>query len=123
MLLTHNPLYWDAANVAIEQIKYHVTEDVARELRRYQAGEIDVTYDIPLNQIETLKAEIPEQVQIAPSTEVVYYSFNLTREPFTDINLSRALSLAIDRQTLEGRIVHGEAIPSYSLCGRVRFDL
>jgi oligopeptide transport system substrate-binding protein len=117
VLLQKNPNYWDAARVTIEQVKYHVTEDVATELRRYQAGEIDITYDIPLNQIEPLKTEIPDQVWIAPATEVVYYSFNLTREPFQDINLRRALSLAIDRETLENRIVKGGAIPSYSYAG------
>jgi oligopeptide transport system substrate-binding protein len=117
VLLVRNPNYWDAANVAIEQVKYHVTEDVATELRRYQAGEIDITYDIPLNQIETLKAEIPDEVRIAPSTEVVYYSFNLTNEELQNIDLRRALTLAIDRETLENRIVKGEAIPSYSYAG------
>ncbi len=65
-------------NVTIPFVKYHVTEDVATELKRYQAGEIDITYDIPLNQIETLKASMPDEVKISPSTEVIYYSFNLT---------------------------------------------
>jgi oligopeptide transport system substrate-binding protein len=117
VLLTKNPYYWDAANVTIPQVKYHVTEDVTTELRRYQAGEIDVTYDIPLNQIEPLKASIPDEVKIAPSTEVIYYSFNLTREPFQNIDLRRALTLAIDRETLEEKIVKGEAIPTYSYAG------
>ncbi len=113
VLLVRNPNYWDAANVAIEQVKYHVTEDVATELRRYQAGEIDITYDIPLNQIEPLKAEIPDQVHIAPpSTEVVYYSFNLTDERLQNPDsAARALSLAIDRETLEGRIVKARRSP------------
>ncbi len=117
VLLTKNPNYWDAANVKIEQVKYHVTEDVATELRRFEAGEIDVTYDIPLNQIEPLKESMPDVVQIAPSTEIVYYSFNLTREPFQNIDLRRALSLAIDRDVLENKIVKGGAIPTFSYAG------
>ncbi|MEZ5778078.1 MAG: peptide ABC transporter substrate-binding protein [Paracoccaceae bacterium] len=117
VLLERNPNYWDAANVTIPKVKYHVTEDVATELKRYRAGEIDITYDIPLNQIEALKAEMPDQVKIAPSTEIIYYSFNLTREPFQNIDLRRALSLAIDRETLEGKIVKGEAIPVMTYAG------
>jgi oligopeptide transport system substrate-binding protein len=118
VLLEANPNYWDAANVKIKQVKYHVTEDVATELKRYQAGEIDITYDIPLNQIETLKAEIPDEVKISPSTEVVYYSFNLTHEGLKNKDLRRALSLAIDRDTLEGKIVKGEAIPVLGYAGK-----
>ncbi len=59
VLLSKNPNYWDAANVKIEQVKYHVTEDVSTEYKRFQAGEIDITYDIPVNQIEEVKASIP----------------------------------------------------------------
>ena len=117
VLLERNPNYWDAANVKIPFVKYHVTEDVSTELKRYQAGEIDVTYDIPLNQIPELQASMPEEVKIYPSTEVIYYSFNLTREPFKNIDLRRALTLAIDRETLEGKIVKGGSIPTFSYAG------
>lgn len=117
VLLQKNPNYWGAADVAIDQVKYHVTEDVATELRRYQAGEIDITYDIPLNQIETLKSSVPDQVHIAPATDIIYYSFNLTHEALQNVDLRRALSLAIDRDTLENRIVRGEAIPTFSYAG------
>jgi oligopeptide transport system substrate-binding protein len=114
-LLTKNPNYWDAANVKIDKVKYHVTEDVTTELKRYQAGEIDITYDVPLGQLEELKAS--GELHVAPTTEVIYYSFNLTRDPFKDIKLRRALTLAIDRETLENKIVKGGTIPSYSYAG------
>ena len=117
VLLARNPNYWDAAHVQIPFVKYHVTEDVATELKRYQAGEIDITYDIPLNQIEALKVQMPGEVKISPSTEIVYYSFNLTHEALKNIDLRRALSLAIDREVLEGKIVKGEAIPVFSYAG------
>lgn len=117
VLLQRNPNYWDAENVAIEWVKYHVTEDVNTELLRYQAGEIDITYDIPLAQMDNLMASVPDEVQIAAGVDIVYYSFNLTREPFQNIDLRRALSLAIDRETLEEKIVRAGAIPNYSFSG------
>ncbi len=117
VLLAKNPNYWDAANVKIPFVKYHVTEDVATELKRYQAGELDVTYDIPLNQIEDLKAKMPDEVKIAPSTEMIYYSFNLTHEALKNPDLRRALSLAIDRDVLAAKIVKGEDIPVLSFAG------
>ena len=116
VLLAKNPNYWDAANVAIPFVKYHVTEDVNTELKRYLAGEIDITYDIPVNQIEALKASVPDQVRISPSTEVTYYSFNLTHENMTHA-VRRALTLAIDRELLQEKIVKGGAIPSYAYAG------
>ena len=117
VLLERNPNYWDAANVKIPFVKYHVTEDVATELKRFQAGEIDVTYDIPVNQIDALTAELGDQVRIGKSTEVTYYSFNLVKPPFDNIDLRRALTLAINRELLQAKIVKGGATPSYSYAG------
>ncbi|HQY43195.1 MAG TPA: peptide ABC transporter substrate-binding protein [Paracoccaceae bacterium] len=117
VLLERNPNYWDAANVTIPFVKYHVTEDVSTELKRYQAGEIDVTYDIPLNQLEQLKTDLPGEVLTFASTYLIYYSFNLSKPPLDNPDVRRALSLALDREVLEGKIVKGEAVPSFSYAG------
>ena len=117
VLLEKNPNYWDAANVKIPFVKYHVTEDVGTELKRYQAGEIDITYDIPLADLERLKAETPDEVRIFPSTFLIYYSFNLSNPDLANIDLRRALSLALDRDTLENKIVKGGATPTFSYAG------
>ena len=113
VLLARNPNYWDAANVQIPFVKYHVTEDVSTELKRYQAGEIDITYDVPVNQLVDLQAALPDQVMVYPSTYLVYYSFNLSKGPFKNIDLRRALSLAIDREVLEGKIVKAGGIVTF----------
>ena len=117
VLLTKNPNYWDAANVRIEQVKYHVTEDVATEFKRFQAGEIDITYDVPVNMLEELKTSMPDALKVSPSTETTYYSFNLTKPELQDINVRTALSLAINRELLQEKIVKGGAIPAYSYAG------
>ena len=117
VLLERNPTYWDAANVKIPFVKYHVTEDVGTELKRYQAGEIDITYDVPLAQMDSLMTDLPGQLLTFPSTYLIYYSFNLSLPPFDNIDLRRALSLAIDRDVLEGKIVKGGAIPTFSYAG------
>ena len=117
VLLERNPNYWDAANVAIPFVKHHVTEDVGTELKRYQAGEIDITYDIPLAEVERLTAETPDEVWIFPSTYLIYYSFNLSHPELQNIDLRRALSLALDRDVLENKIVKGGATPKLNYAG------
>ncbi|MCC5972985.1 MAG: peptide ABC transporter substrate-binding protein [Rubellimicrobium sp.] len=117
VLLERNPLYWDADNVQIPFVKYHVTEDASTELLRFQAGEIEITYDVPLAQMEALAQSHPDELVVSPGVNIVYYSFNLLHEPFEDINLRRALTLAIDRETLEERIVRAGATPNYSFTG------
>jgi oligopeptide transport system substrate-binding protein len=117
VLLERNPNYWDAGSVQIPFVKYHVTEDVNTELKRYQAGEIDITNDIPIAQMDKLLTKTPDEVLTFASTYLIYYSFNLSVPPFDNIDVRRALTLAIDRDTLEGKIVRGGAVPTYSYGG------
>lgn len=117
VLLERNPNYWDAANVKIPFVKYHVTEDVSTELKRYQAGEIDITYDIPLADLERLQAETPDEVFVFGSTYLIYYSFNLSNPDLANIDLRRALTLALDRETLENKIVKAGGVPTFSYAG------
>lgn len=117
VLLVRNPNYWDAANVKIPQVKYHVTEDVTTELKRFEAGEIDVTYDVPAAMLDKLAETRPDELILSPATEVLYFDFNLTHEPLKDITLRTALSWAIDRETLMSKIVKTGAVPTYSYAG------
>ncbi|HVT36736.1 MAG TPA: peptide ABC transporter substrate-binding protein, partial [Nevskiaceae bacterium] len=48
--LTRNPHYWDNAHTQIDRVIYYPTEDLNAEIKRYRAGELDYTYEIPLVQ-------------------------------------------------------------------------
>ncbi|HEY5624160.1 MAG TPA: peptide ABC transporter substrate-binding protein, partial [Gammaproteobacteria bacterium] len=52
--LERNEHYWDNDNVQIDTVYFHVTEDLDAELRRYRAGELDFTYQIPNTQFRWL---------------------------------------------------------------------
>jgi oligopeptide transport system substrate-binding protein len=103
-LLVKNPNYWDAANVQVESIKYVVTEDVNTELKSFKAGQIDITWDVPTDQLEALKKEYGPQLHIAPYAANAHISFNPQKEPLADIRIRKALALAIDRDIVVNRI-------------------
>ncbi len=67
--LVKNENYWDAANVKIDKVVYVVTEDDQTELKRYKAGELDTTNEIPSNQLEAVKEEFGQEVRITPYLE------------------------------------------------------
>jgi oligopeptide transport system substrate-binding protein len=114
VLLVKNPNYWDAANVKIDQVRYVVTEDVNTELKRYQAGEIDTTNEIPSDQRESLKAQLGGEVREMISTETMYISFNVTKPPFDDVRVRQALSMAIDREALQDKVLKAGYKANYS---------
>lgn len=112
--LRRNPHYWDDARTRIDRVIYYPTEDLNSELKRYRAGELDYTYDIPLVQLRWIRENLGDQLRIATYAGNYYYGFNLTRPPFKDnLKLRQALNLAVDRELIVRKVMNGAALPAY----------
>jgi oligopeptide transport system substrate-binding protein len=99
--VVRNPHYWDAANVKLEEIWFYPTEDLSAELKRYRAGELDFTYEVPAAQFAWVRDNFGSELKVAPYLGSYYFGFNVTRAPFKDNpKLRRALSLAVDREII-----------------------
>ncbi len=106
--LRSSATYWDAASVAVDEIVYFPIVNPVTELNMYRAGEIDITHNIPSEQLKSLREATPGHVRIAPSLALYYLAFDLTEPPLDDARLRKALSMAIDRETLVALIGRGE---------------
>lgn len=105
IVLTRSPSYYDDANTTINKIHLlAVTDDVA-DVNRYKTGEIDMTATVPETMFSQLKGELGDQVKVQPKLCTYYYEFNQTKPPFNDARVRRALSLAIDRETITDKIL------------------
>ncbi len=113
--LVRNEHYWNDAATRIDTVYYHPIEDSSTELKRYRAGEIDITEAIPLQQFRWIRHHLGDQLRVAPYLGTYYYGFNLTRPPFKDnLKLRRALSLAVNRDILVEKITAMGEKPLYS---------
>ena len=113
--LVRNPYYWDDANTRIDTVYYHPIEDQSTELKRYRAGEIDITEAIPLQQFRWIRKNLAGELKVSPYLGTYYYGYNLTRPPFRDNpKLRRALSMAINREILVEKITGMGEKPLYS---------
>ncbi len=106
--LSRNEHYWDAENVSIEQVEFYPIDDETAEMNLYRTGELDITHAIPSANVETLRQTIPDEVRIAPGKLFYYYGFDMTEPPLDDVNLRRALTMAVDRRQLVALIGRGE---------------
>ncbi|MGL5116297.1 MAG: peptide ABC transporter substrate-binding protein, partial [Beijerinckiaceae bacterium] len=109
-----NPHFHDAANVQIERIMYFPTPDFSAAARRFMAGELHFTTDIPADQVKFLKERLGSQVHIAPYLGTYYFAFNTAKKPFDDVRVRNALSMAIDRAFIAEQIWGGTMVPAYS---------
>lgn len=103
--LVRNDHFHDAANVTIERVVFYPFEDENTEFNRFRAGDLQWTYQVPSGQFRWLKNHMDEALLVTPWFGTYFFSFNLTREPFEDnLELRKALNLAIDREILTERV-------------------
>ena len=110
-----NPNHWDAANTKIDKVVAYPSEDQAAMERRFMAGEIDMTYQFPTEQIVFLRSKLGDQVHVTAGLSTYYYAFDGRHPPFNDVRVRQALSMAIDRDFLSEKIFAGSKLPTYSL--------
>lgn len=110
ILLERNPRYWDAGRVKQHQIKWLPTENHKTAYDMYRSGQCDYLDAIPIEYVDEIK-KLPDY-HGAPYLGTYYFSFNVTKAPFTDKRVRRALALAIDRVTLCESILRAGQVPA-----------
>ena len=111
--LAKSETYWDAANVQIDEVNRFVQDDLAAALARYRAGEYDILTDIPSDQAEWIKTNLPGQDFFTPFLGVYYYVINQEKEPFDNAEVRKALSMAINRDVIGPDVLGTGEVPAY----------
>lgn len=106
-----NPGYWDAANVRLDGIVGYTLDDLNTSLNLYKAGVIDWCPSgyLPSQAIPYLRdcADFRQ----GNYQGVYYYSMNVTRAPFDNVWVRRALNYAIDRDAIANDLLKGSRAP------------
>jgi oligopeptide transport system substrate-binding protein len=110
-----NPYFWDAAHVCLDRVNYYPTPDVVAAERRVARGELDINTRFQSNRYDRLKRTLPGVAHTDVSLATAYLSFN-TRDyaAFRDIRVRRALSEAIDRDFITGKLMRAGQLPAYA---------
>ncbi len=100
-----NPTYWDAKSVKLSAITFLPIDDNLTAYNKYKNGEIDWSHGVPLDLIDEIK--LRPDYQVAPQVATYYYIFNVTRKPFTDVRVRKALGMALNMQDLVAKVTKG----------------
>ena len=121
IVLTKNPNYvggWDSSKIVSDTITLLLLEDSSASYAAYNSGEAQLIKDVPTDEIPSLtKAEDGGDFYVDTILGTYYVSLNDAREPFNDVNVRKALSLAIDRDYVANTIMQGTYTPAYNLVG------
>jgi peptide/nickel transport system substrate-binding protein len=105
-----NPNYWEKGFPYVDQVKVAIVVDNAQQLAQFTAKNLDEIIFTQLNDVNTAKQSNPTATQIKVNNigpNPIYFQMGDQSSPFQDIRLRRAVSMAIDRDTL-GKAIYGE---------------
>lgn len=111
VVLERNPHYWGAAP-ALERVSIRFLADPNTRVMALQSGEVDLAQDIPAETVATLAQSADLQVDSTVGARVNLIHFNTAKAPFDDVNVRRAVSLAIDRSALAQGVMMDHASPA-----------
>lgn len=107
-----NPHYWDTERVKLNGIHFHPIQNISTEERMFRAGQLHITGTVPLDKIAWYREHNPEVLRVSPYLGTYFYRFNTRLPHLADPRVRRALSLAVDRESLVRNVAKGSELPA-----------
>lgn len=113
-VLTKNDQYWDKENVALDEVHVQIIESQATQSNEYMSGSLDYLGspygEVALGMID----EFADQgiLKTQPISAIYWYVINTTDPTMANVNIRKALALAVDRQNIVDNITKGGQVPA-----------
>jgi oligopeptide transport system substrate-binding protein len=105
-----NPYYWNADAIYFDEINVQVVKDAATGAALYEAGNLDGT--VVMGEYLTAYRDTPDLVSVK-TLRMTNLELGISSNQYLqNINLRKALILAVDRNELAQSILNGDGIPS-----------
>ncbi len=130
--VTKNPHYWDASTVSLSGIRFLPISNQYTETRMFFAGQLHQTYGLPAEMIEYARKKAPSNLHQDTHLNSSFLRFNVTDKSLENINLRKALSFAIDSNSIIKNVLKGgqtratgmvPPMGEYTPAGITKFDL
>lgn len=109
-----NEEWYDVPSLKIDDVIYTTLEDESTALRTFEAGDFDWVTVYPKDQFKRLLKETPEVLRVEPQAGLYFYAVNNQKEPFTNPDIRKALSMSINRKAIAEDIIGSGEVPAFS---------
>ncbi len=112
-----NPHFWDADEIRLEGIRFVPADTETVQERLFRSGQIQLAYEGSLSAEKQAqyRANSPEKIVTQPVYGTYTYYFNITRAPFDNADVRKALAYAVDKELITRRVTRGGEVTAYSL--------
>ena len=123
IVLKRNDAYWNPAyrgHAATITLKF--VTDTAAIAQGLKSGELDGAYEIPASIIPTLQKTTAGSLRYGPSTQSMALWVTHPGGTIGNVQLRKALTVAVDRDAIANRVYHGAAVANYTALAAEEFD-
>ncbi len=100
LIVKKNQFYWDKDQVRLKEIHFMPIDQLLVEERMFKARHLHRTEWMPYSKIPVYRKKNDPEYNHYPYLSTYFYVFNVTKPPFDDVRVRKALAYAIDRKTL-----------------------
>jgi oligopeptide transport system substrate-binding protein len=97
LVLERDPMYWDAANVKLDEIYFFPIIDQSTAMNMYKVGELDAVYNhaVPNPWLHVMRAK--KDYMDKAEAAIDYLIMNTTKPPLNNPKVRKAFNLSIDK--------------------------
>jgi peptide/nickel transport system substrate-binding protein len=115
IVLEKNPQYFKPGLPYLDRLEFRIMKEGVTRAAALRAGEVDFANYVPREHVERLSRDPKITVHRGRDTQRVASYFNLSKKPFDDVRIRRAiLGYGIDRQAIVKTALLGLAQPLWS---------
>ncbi len=104
-----NPGYW-RGKPAVDTVIWRAIPEPTARVAALLAGEVQLIEGLPVDLVQTAAANPDvDVVNVKQGGLIIYLGLKMKEKPLDDVRVRKALSLAIDRQTIVAQILKGYA--------------
>jgi peptide/nickel transport system substrate-binding protein len=114
IVLARNERYYDPDGPLLDRVVVRIVPDVVNLMTQLRSGDVDFLMNVPPRDAHHLTENGRASVEIVPFKipRYEYLGWNCARPPFDDPEIRRAITLAIDRESLVDGLVYGYGVVS-----------
>lgn len=126
--LKNNPEWWDKPEHNLTDVTFNVIGNAATRVAALLAGDVDMIYNVPPQDIDRLSRTQAVKLLVAPELRTIFFGFDVSRpellksdvkgkNPFQDKRVRQAFYQAIDTNALKQRVMRNQSRPTGLLYG------
>jgi peptide/nickel transport system substrate-binding protein len=120
--MTHNKAWWDKLQGNVTDVIYTPIKSDPTRIAALLAGNVDAVTDLPTQDVARLRSSPNLSVLDGPEVRTIFFALDMGsdelkygpkgKNPFKDVRVRKAMSMAIDRTAIQRSIMRGLSVPA-----------